>query len=185
MKKIEEFLFKISGFKPRLREGQFIVNESILQQANEAYDNNDYETCTRIWEKYANLNNGVSLLRLAECYWKGLGLDIDIKKSFDLLQKGTLLEGGTQNYFNLGIAYQIGDFIEQNYFRSYFFYLCAFHYSLGDEIDLSNKSKERMNEVYQMLDEEDSKKADLLLIAIDKGYEPAGMSVAVELLDTL
>jgi len=63
--------------------------------------------------------------------------------------------------------------------------LCAFHYSLEDEIDLSNKSKERMNEVYQMLNEEDSKKADLLLIAVDKGYEPAGMSVAVELLDTL
>jgi len=185
MNKIEDFLFKISGYKPKLREGQFIVSESILYQANEAYEKNDYETCTKIWTKYANLNNGISLLRLAECYWKGLGLDVDIKKSFDLLQKGTLLEGGTQNYFNLGVAYQIGDFTEQNYFRSYFFYVCAFHYSLEDEIDLKNKSKERKDEIYQLLDKEDSKKADLLLRAIDNGYEPAGMSVAVELLDSL
>jgi hypothetical protein len=185
MNKIEDFLFKISGYKPKLREGQFIVSESILYQANEAYEKNDYETCTKIWTKYANLNNGICLLRLSECYWKGYGVDIDYQKSFELLQKGTLLQGGTQNYFNLGIAYQTGGFSEQNYYKSYFFYVCAFHYSLEDEINLKNDSKTRMEEVYKLLSDEERVTADLLLRAIDTGFEPAGMSVAVDLLETL
>ena len=42
-----------------------------------------------------------------------------------------------------------------------------------------------MDEIYQLLNDEDKKTADLLLRAIDAGFGPAGMSVAVELLETL
>jgi len=185
MKRIEEFLFKISGYQPRLREGQFVVNESILKKADEAYDNGDYETCTKIWLRYANLNNGVSLLRLAECYWRGFGVDSDVKKSFELLQKGTFLVGGAQNYFNLGVGYQMGGFVAQDYLKSYFFYVCASFYSNDDEIDLKKKSEERMVEVYKLLGDVDTEKADLILRAIDRGYEPAGMGIADEILGSL
>ena len=185
MNKIEDFLFSISGYKPRIKEGQFFVNESILTQADEAYENKDFETSIKIWTKYAGLNSGVCLIKLAGCYWQGSGVEVDYKKSFDLLQKGTLLSGGAQNYFNLGIAYQSGGFTEQNYYKSFFFYVCAFHYSLEDEIDLKNKSKDRMDEIYQLLNDKDKKTADILLRAIERGFEPAGMSVAIELLDSL
>jgi len=185
MNRIDDFLFKISGYKPRLREGQFIVDESILFQANEAYESQDYETCIRIWTKYANLNNGISLLRLSQCYWIGSGVDVNYEKSFDLLKKATLLIGGTQNYFNLGVGYQVGLSSEQSNYKSFFFYVCAFHHSLENEIDLKDESKQRMDEVYKLLNDEDKQKADLLLGAIDSGFIPAGMDVALELLHSL
>jgi hypothetical protein len=184
MKKIEDFLFSISGYKPRIKEGQFFVNESILTQADEAYENKDFETSIKIWTKYAGLNSGVCLKKLAGCYWEGSGVEVDYKKSFNLLQKRTILVGRAQNYFNLGVGYQLGGFIDKNLYKSFFFYTCSNHYSDNDS-ELKSVARDRMNEVYKELSQEDIKIADSLLSAIDAGFGPAGMSVAVELLETL
>jgi len=184
MNKIEDFLFSISGYKPRIKEGQFIVSESILTQADEAYENKDFETCIKIWTKYSGLNSGICLIKLAGCYWEGSGVEVDYKKSFNLLQKGAILNGGAQNYFNLGVGYQLGGFIDKDLYKSFFFYTCSNHYSESDT-ELKSASKERMDEIYKELNEEEIKIADSLLGAIEAGFEPAGMSVLLELLDSL
>jgi TPR repeat protein len=184
MNKIEEFLFNISGYKPKIKEGQFLVNESILIQADEAYQKKDFDIAIRIWTKYAGLNSGVCLVKLAGCYWKGTGVEIDYKKSFNLLLKGTLLSGGAQNYFNIGVAYQVGGFIDKNLYNSFFFYACCNHYSDHDD-ELKTLSKQRMDDLYIELDSESKKIADLLLNFIERGYEPAAMSIAVDLMESL
>ena len=184
MKKIDDFLFNISGYKPRIKEGQFIVSESILLEADQAFENKEYEKCVQLWTRYSNLNSGVCLVKLAGCYWEGCGVQVDYKKSFDLLQKGTLLIGGAQNYFNLGVGYQLGGFVEKNLYSSFFFYLCANHYSENED-ELNHLSKEKMDEVYKELNDEQRQKADSLLGAVKAGFEPAGMSVALELLESL
>jgi hypothetical protein len=96
-----------------------------------------------------------------------------------------LLIGGTQNYFNLAIGYQLGGFTDKNLYYSYFFYTCAEHYASEDEVDLKNQSKERKEKIYKELSNGDRNKADLLTKAVSMGFEPAGMSVAVDLLETL
>jgi len=185
MNKIDEFLFKISGYKPNINDGQFIISESLLSKADEAYNQKDYQTAVSIWEKYANLNSGICLVKLAGAYWEGHGVPLDYIKSFKLLIKGTLLIGGAQNYFNLAIGYQLGGFTDKNLYYSYFFYTCAEHYASEDEIDLRNQSKERKDEIYKELSNDDRQKADSLIKAISLGFEPAGMSVAVDLIETL
>jgi hypothetical protein len=185
MNKIDEFLFKISGYKPDIKDGQFIVSDSLISKADEAYNQKNYEIAVRIWEKFANLNSGICLVKLAGAYWEGNGVQLDYKKSFNLLIKGTLLIGGTQNYFNLAVGYQLGGFTDKNLYHSFFFYTCAEHYAREDEVDLKNQSKERKEEIYKELSNDDRNKADSLVKAVSMGFEPAGMSVAVDLLETL
>ena len=65
-------------------------------------------------------------------------------------------------------------------------FLCMrLFYAKDDEIDLKKKSEERMVEVYKLLGDSDTEKSDIIMRAIDRGYEPAGISVAVEILGSL
>jgi hypothetical protein len=71
MNKIDEFLFKISGFKPDIKDGQFIVSDSLISKADGAYNQKNYEIAVSIWEKFANLNSGICLVKLAGAYLGG------------------------------------------------------------------------------------------------------------------
>lgn len=81
----------------------------------------DYEKALGWYQKAANQNHVAAITNLGHMYGKGNGVEIDLKKEFELTLKAADLGDATaQN--NLGLSYEFGKGTKQDYVKAHYYY---------------------------------------------------------------
>ena len=132
-------IFALSGKKPVVSycvlflcgallvaaDGVAQTRSAELNNAIQAYKNNDYLTATRVFKKHAQLGNAISQRYLGEMYDKGLGLPQDYKKAVNWYRKAAIQKDPAAQYL-LGVKFANGHGVSENNKSAYMWFALAF-----------------------------------------------------------
>ncbi len=96
-----------------------------------AYQNKDFETAIKYYEKAANAGNVIALSNLGYCYYYGRSIPVDKMKAKEYWDKAAIF-GDIAAIYKLGDMYRNGD-LEENPDYSHALYLRAFELALDAE----------------------------------------------------
>ncbi|MCX6074872.1 MAG: NifU family protein [Campylobacterales bacterium] len=103
--------------------------ESLMQQAIQAYDNKEYVKAKTIWESFGDSNSN-AMVNLGTMYVKGFGMPKDIRKAFTLFERAASL-GHEVASFYLGGMYENGIAVEASLAQ------CIHYYTVAAEANMA------------------------------------------------
>lgn len=102
-----------------------------LDLGAQAYQNRDYATAIKYYEKSANAGNVIALSNLGYCYYYGRSIPVDKTKAKECWEKAAIF-GDIAAIYKLGDMYRNGD-LAKNPDYSHALYLRAFELALEAE----------------------------------------------------
>jgi len=177
---IDNIILKLTDARPKLTDGVFHIDRSIIDALLKRYEEGDFAYVEKQCIKFAALNCGECCQLLATLYWQVDGYKNE-RKSIYWLKRAAFLEGGAQNLFNLAIINSMDDFSPTNYLLAAVLYLSASQqYDEGQE----NKriAMERAKKLYEKLNEDGKNKFDLALHATGLGINLLGTGIIFDYL---
>lgn len=91
--------------------------EDLLNEAQTAYDNEDYSLAVNIWKELAVQGNSEAMKNLGNCYSDGNGVKQDYEESANWYKKA-VEQGNYKAMNNLGFCYYEGKGVKQDYAKA-------------------------------------------------------------------
>ena len=78
--------------------------EDICAEAESMLGDGEKQRAFELWHRAAEMGSEEAILAVADCYSKGIGVDVDLNKAIEWYEKAAKL-GNTQAMFNIGVCY--------------------------------------------------------------------------------
>ena len=118
-----------------------------FESALKAYENNDYSTASRVFQRLADQGQSLSQRYLGEMYDKGLGVPQDYATAVNWYRKAAI-QKDSQAQFLLGVKYLNGHGVVENPVEAYTWFALAFnngYVKAADPLRVLNKSLSTMD----------------------------------------